>query len=539
MSLHAAFRRQAVQPQVAEQLEPTTIPAPTRGLIQNENESFMQPGAAVVMDNWRPTVKGCSVRSGYQLWATLPETTPIYSAFSYASGTARRMYVGNATKLYDVTTTTPVVIKSGQASGNYAAAQMANAAGDFLIAVNDAGDFPLRFDGLNWVVLNTGQITGPGGSNVATGTNLVHVCKYRNRLFFIEKNSMNAWYLGLNSIGGVLAQIPLSGAATKGGKLLFCASWSIDAGDGIDDKLVFGTDLGELIIFTGGDPSVATDWRQEGRYDTSPPLGMNATVKVGGDLLIATVDGIIPTTAAITKSAEELELAAITRPIKTLWRDEVNAKRIWAWTIYYWHEYGAFFVTLPGGAPGEQRCLIVNAATGAWARYTGWDATCFVGSGADMFFGTQSGTVMQADRTGTDNGAPYVCTLIGGWEMFQAPAQTITWWQARASYLAGVGQAFNVQLSAATDYVPVVPPPPPATPDPHLTEGWDIGLWDSAHWDGAVPIAPNAFSTGWVSIGVTGHAHAPIVQLTIAQSSKPVFDLIAIGATFKRMGINV
>ena len=48
--------------------------------------------------------------------------------------------------------------------------------------------------------------------------------------------------------------IPLSGAATKGGKLLFCATWSIDAGDGIDDKLVFCTDLGELLIFTGGDP---------------------------------------------------------------------------------------------------------------------------------------------------------------------------------------------------------------------------------------------------------------------------------------------
>ena len=44
-----------------------------------------------------------------------------------------------------------------------------------------------------------------------------------------------------------LLQIPLSGAATKGGKLLFCATWSIDAGDGIDDKLVFCTDLGELI----------------------------------------------------------------------------------------------------------------------------------------------------------------------------------------------------------------------------------------------------------------------------------------------------
>ena len=62
---------------------------------------------------------------------------------------------------------------------------------------------------------------------------------------------MNAWYLPLNSAGGALQMIPLSGAATKGGKLLACFTWSVDAGDGLDDKLVFMTDLGELIIFTG------------------------------------------------------------------------------------------------------------------------------------------------------------------------------------------------------------------------------------------------------------------------------------------------
>jgi hypothetical protein len=51
------------------------------------------------------------------------------------------------------------------------------------------------------------------------------------------------------AIAGTLQLIPLSGAATKGGKLLFCATWSIDAGDGIDDKCVFITDQGEVLIF--------------------------------------------------------------------------------------------------------------------------------------------------------------------------------------------------------------------------------------------------------------------------------------------------
>jgi hypothetical protein len=72
---------------------------------------------------------------------------------------------------------------------------LANLSGDYLIALNDAGDFPLRFDGTSWTVLNADQIKGPVGTTVEHGRNLVHVWKYRNRWFFIEGGSFNAWYL--------------------------------------------------------------------------------------------------------------------------------------------------------------------------------------------------------------------------------------------------------------------------------------------------------------------------------------------------------
>ena len=48
----------------------------------------------------------------------------------------------------------------------------------------------------------------------------------------------------------------------------------------------------------------------------------------------------------------------------------------------------------------------------------------------DMFFGTQDGLIMQADRTGYDDGVPYVATLVGGWEMFQSPSEHVVWHQA-------------------------------------------------------------------------------------------------------------
>ena len=75
---------------------------------------------------------------------------PVISAFSYAERHSPQNVLANATKVYDVSSPTPVLVKSGQLDGNYSTSQMANAAGDFLIAVNDAGDLPLRFDGTAW-----------------------------------------------------------------------------------------------------------------------------------------------------------------------------------------------------------------------------------------------------------------------------------------------------------------------------------------------------------------------------------------------------
>jgi pyocin large subunit-like protein len=46
-------------------------------------------------------------------------------------------------------------------------------------------------------------------------------------------------------------------------------------------------------------------------------------------------------------------------------------------------------------------------------------------------------------------------------------------------------------------------------------------------------------NTGWVSIGVTGFSHAPIVQVTMAQQAKPEVELISIAATFERLAITV
>lgn len=582
---YALFRRQPVPQQYEQHLQATTLPAPTRGIIMSENDVFMAAGAAIVQDNWVSTMRGIKLRGGCARWCDLhaldatippvpdPSRKPVISGFEYVAPNNERMFAAQETKLFEVTAATPVLVKSGQTSGNYAAAQMANAAAEWLIAVNDGADDPLRFNGTSWKTLD-GTATDPGDgasgiSNIPSG-GLTYVWKYRNRLFFIGGSSMSAWYLPLDSVGGALQEIPLSGAATLGGSLLFGTTWSLDAGDGIDDKCVFVTTLGEVLIFTGSDPGEAINgpqpWHQEGRYRISKPMGMNAHIQVGGDLLILTVDGIVPLSQAITKDAGQLELALLTRAIKPLWRELVAERGAYPWTIKKWDEYGANFVTTPGGKPGEKGCLVANNVTTAWSRIIGWDPMCFLRLRADMFFGTQDGIIMEAEQTGWDDGVPYTATLVGGWEMFGSPTSEIVWHQARAIFRSTAGEPFQPQLSATLDYQVNIPPPPMAGYDPGPQDVWDQGLWGPgnppdwpnpgdpgdpqvpptpaertryAQWDQPSAGVPPVRNTMWVSIGMTGFAHAPIVQVRISQRVRPNVELLGIGATYERAGVNV
>jgi hypothetical protein len=74
-------------------------------------------------------------------------------------------------------------------------------------------------------------------------------------------------------------------------------------------------------------------------------------------------------------------------------------------------------------------------------------------------------------------------------------------------------------------------PPPPVPTAPQRAQ--------YAQWDQAAPGRPVVRNTMWVSIGMTGFTHAPVVQVTVAQQAKPDVELISIAATFERAGVNV
>jgi hypothetical protein len=97
-----------------------------------------------------------------------------------------------------------------------------------------------------------------------TSSDLINVASYKSRLWFVEKDSTKAWYLGVSSISGAATSLELGDKFRRGGKLLLIGAISRDAGNGAQDVICFVSSKGEIVIFQGSDPADANNWSQVG-----------------------------------------------------------------------------------------------------------------------------------------------------------------------------------------------------------------------------------------------------------------------------------
>ncbi|QLB38227.1 tubular tail B protein [Sulfitobacter phage phiGT1] len=515
--------RKGPEPTSKPQARAHTFPAPIRGWILNENVSIAQPGGALTLDNWICTTTGIEARGGTLAHVTLEAAAT--ALFTYRSGATELFFGTTATKIYDISAATagiPPISVSGQTGGQYSTQQFGTAGGDYLYAVNGADNAQL-FDGATWTLID-GAST-PAITGVSTDT-LSNVWAFANRLFFVEKTTLNAWYLPVDSIGGLANAFSLAGIFKKGGSLLFGATWSLDAGDGLDDKCIFVSTEGEVAVYEGTNPGSAADWRKVGVYQITKPLGAKAVMQAGGDLLIATESGLVPISAAIQRDVAALELAAVSKNITPHWQSQGSVTGGADWEIVKWPQKNRMIVSQPNDP--ERTALVANLQTGGWSRMTGWDSQCLGFYDESAFYGDGLGTVYRMEAGGSDNGTPYTCTYIGQHESMGIPGMEKVVSQMRATFK--VGTPLNALITAKTDYDET-----PATAPSAPVDSLDLAIWDVAEWDNAVWDAGGLLQTraAWSAIGRTGRTVAPEVQITCGNTAIPVIELVSIDASFE------
>ena len=260
--------RQAPQRNQIAQIK--SIPAPVGGLNARDALAEMPETDAVLLDNFFPSPSYVRLRNGYTAWATgLPGAVPTVACYSPAGGN-RKLFAVSSGNIYDVTTAGAVgaAVVSGNALDWWQFVNFGAGGGQYLVMVNGT-DLMQIYNGTAWQ-----QVTAVSAPIAITGiatSSFIHVQEFQGRLFFIEKNSMRAWYLPALSIGGAAVQLDFSTQTRLGGYLMAMATWTLNNSAGMQQEACFITSEGEVLLYQGNDPSYAASWFLLGQFRVGHP----------------------------------------------------------------------------------------------------------------------------------------------------------------------------------------------------------------------------------------------------------------------------
>lgn len=379
------------------------------------------------------------------------------------------------------------------------------------------------------VTLLYNGITGvlPDGSALQT-SDFSYVWSFKGRLFFLRKDSLDAYYLDIDAIGGTAHLLPLGAEFSLGGTLVIGSTWSPYTGDGLKDNCIFMTDEGEVAVYDGNNPADANNWVKVGRYNTGKPRGPKAFIRAGGDRVFATDIGFLPLSQSLQVDISVLSSSAVSYPIETAWNEAVRLRSTESWDAIVWPEKQMVVVALPTVNEQPPAVYVSNARTGAWANFTNWSATCLEIFNGRLFFGSQDGKVVEAYVTGLDQGTPYTATYIPLFSDFgDAGAQKI----GLMGRLQSRGpNEIQPQISVSENYVVSLPAAPAAAAVPTGSE-WGTGIWGTSTWGTA---QARIWQGDWQSTGGLGYSLAPAVQITSGSLLPLDSELISIDFSYQQ-----
>lgn len=461
-----------------------SIPSPVGGLNARDSIAAMEAKDAIILNNIFPLPTELMIRKGSLDWAT-GITGTVNSLCQYNPPTGNNKLFGCAgANIYDVTSQGAVgaAVVTGQTSDKNEHVNFATAGGNFMYLVNGS-DKPRLYNGTTWTAIDGASVPAITG---VTTTLLTHVMSHQSRLWFIEKNSMRVWYLPTLSIGGLASSLDLSSIFSRGGYVVSFASWSLDAGSGLDDHAAFITSEGEVAIFRGTDPSSASAWFKIGVFQIGAPIGKRCLQNLAGDVIAITQDGLVSFSSALL-TARVTNKAAITDKIQNAIGEATTAYGgNFGWETCIFFGENLLILNVPTSATDStQYVMNLQQNSRAWCTFSGWNAACWEFSNNQIFFGT-SGKVVKAWTGKTDNTAVIVGEVVPAFNYFGNDSQLkqatmcrpIISTDGNPSILIGIDSDFFVKdPMGALSFNPTV-----------TSMVWGSMTWGSMVWGGGLNI---------------------------------------------------
>lgn len=457
-----------------------SVPAPILGWNTRDSIAAMDPAYATVLDNWFPQQTQVVSRPGANDWAT-GISGEVNSLLVYNGPVDSEMFAVSAAGFYDVTASgvvgAPVVTPTLPAQWNYVNFTTAGPV-SYLVAVSaNVANNVYVYDGTTWTLVDA--VSTPAITGVNTDT-LKAVEIFKERLWFLERSSMTAWFLPVRAFGAATA-FPLGAIFRRGGELSAIGTWTVDGGNGIDDLLVFVTSKGEAAVYKGTDPTSAATFALVGVYYIGEPVGHRSLIKFGGDLLYLSSSGI-GTFSKLLQSSSINREQLLSNVIETAFVNAIESSRnLFGWQPIQYKPASALIVNAPYQV-GFAKQFVMNSVSGAWCSFSGWNAHCFDVFNDQLYMGL-NGKVAKAWDGASDFGANIVCGCQTAYNYFGARGQQKQWTLYRPQFAFDGSGPITIGIGLSVDF---------ATSS-HLsnTQGggtpgylWDLAIWDSAIWSG-------------------------------------------------------
>lgn len=505
--------RYIVQP-TQEIARGVSIPAPVQGWDAITPLAAMPETCAVTLDNLFPQPGYLEIRKGHALQNTLaPVIEPVESLMGYnaLSSANDKLFAACDEAIYDVTVTTTATVSAsiaGLANARWQHINFSTSGGNFLWICNGA-DTPRTWNGTVWA---TASVTG------VTPTDIISVAAYSERIWLVLKNKISPAYLETDSIQGAATVFDLEGVFNKGGFLQAIGSWSRDGGQGPDDYIAFITSRGEVAIYTG-DPQ--RNMELAGVYEMGAPLGRRCVTKVGPDLAVTCIDGVVPLSRAINTDRAAILNATITARIQPVMNASARSYGSnFGWQMVSYPRGTRAILNVPVTENEEQVQYVMNTVTGAWCRFMGEDANCWEVFQDRLFFGGNAGEIIEADCQGFDYDGPIEFELETAFNYCQTRGRLKDFTMCRSLLStdgqASVGLALNIDFSRRSAVNSLSPPSDPLAL-------WDVALWDAGLWPDA-----NRIVTDWAAVEGQGYACSVHMQgsLTLGSGGDETTDAV-------------
>ena len=463
------------------------VPPPVGGWNTRESIAAMKPEYALTLENFFPDRGRLTSRRGYVEHADTLATVPVETLFNHLNGSTDKLFAFTSSAVYDVSDPDSIVtaVASGITSGRWRGANM-NGNSVFVNGV----DTPLRIDGSgDWVAHG---FTGTG----YTASDLTQVLPFKNRLFFLEKDSSDMWYGALNAITGTLTKFPLGLVDEAGGNAVAIGAITLDTGAGVDDLLAVFMSHGSVLIYQGTDPSMANSWSLVGIFRLAPVVGPDPLVKLGGDLVAITADGYIPLLQFLGAGREQqnLALSANIGPTVSAAVREHADNAGWQAAVFAPDNMLLFNVPV---ATGIYEQHVQNLQTRAWCKFTGIPSRCWAVWKNGLYFGTDSGRVMRANQGPTDEGAAIRAIAHSAFNYLGSPYDKH--FRMFRAHLESDASGAAVWIGAVTDFSQR---PPDLSAAALTSDGtkWDTALWNTFAWAAGIDR-----HRSWRAVNVRGY----------------------------------